>query len=156
MNIILDRFPLNSYLEAKCALEKSGHAVSLGVLTCQSVIPENFHDDFFVDRDVARGIVTDGATWILDKHNLKKASHHEGLAINVFSRYDIGQKNFSTKHQNKKILLNFAWHISEEIKLYVKNKLKFKNKVIDIISQHYLIVDHKGKQVWKDWSFQIS
>jgi len=100
MNIILDRFPLNSYLEAKCALEKSGHAVSLGVLTCQSVIPENFHDDFFVDRDVARGIVTDGATWILDKHNLKKASHHEGLAINVFSRYDIGQKNFSAQEMS--------------------------------------------------------
>ena len=31
-----------------------------------------------------------------------------------------------------------------------------KSKVIDIISQHYLIVDHKGKQVWKDWSFKIS
>ena len=31
-----------------------------------------------------------------------------------------------------------------------------KSKVIDIISQHYLIVDHKGKQVWKDWSFPIS
>lgn len=30
------------------------------------------------------------------------------------------------------------------------------SKVIDIISQHYLIVDHKGKQVWKDWNFQIS
>ena len=31
-----------------------------------------------------------------------------------------------------------------------------KSKVINIISQHYLIVDHKGKQVWKDWNFHIS
>ena len=31
-----------------------------------------------------------------------------------------------------------------------------KSKVIDIISQHFLIVDHKGKQVWKDWNFKIS
>ena len=31
-----------------------------------------------------------------------------------------------------------------------------KSKVIDIISQHFLIVDNKGKQVWKDWNFKIS
>ena len=31
-----------------------------------------------------------------------------------------------------------------------------KSKVIDIISQHFLIVDHKGKQVWKDWNFKIN
>ena len=28
-----------------------------------------------------------------------------------------------------------------------------KTKVIDINSEHFLIVDHKGKQVWKDWNF---
>ena len=31
-----------------------------------------------------------------------------------------------------------------------------KTKVIDIIINHYLIVDSKGKQVWKDWNFKIS
>ena len=31
-----------------------------------------------------------------------------------------------------------------------------KSKVIDIISQHFLIVDNKGKQVWKDWNFKIN
>ena len=29
-----------------------------------------------------------------------------------------------------------------------------KTKVIDINSQYFLIIDHKGKQVWKDWSFK--
>ena len=29
-----------------------------------------------------------------------------------------------------------------------------KSKVIDINSQYFLIVDHKGKQVWKDWNFK--
>ena len=29
-----------------------------------------------------------------------------------------------------------------------------KTKVVDIHSKHFLIVDHRGKQVWKDWSFK--
>jgi hypothetical protein len=29
-----------------------------------------------------------------------------------------------------------------------------KTKVVDIHSEYFLIVDHKGKQVWKDWSFK--
>jgi len=29
-----------------------------------------------------------------------------------------------------------------------------KTKIVDIDSSYYLIVDHKGKQVWKDWSFK--
>jgi len=47
----------------------------------------------------------------------------------------VKEQSFSKEYQNKKILLNFAWHISDEICLYVKNKLKFKNKVINIISK---------------------
>ena len=31
-----------------------------------------------------------------------------------------------------------------------------KSKVINTISQYFLIVDHKGKQVWKDWNFKIN
>lgn len=30
-----------------------------------------------------------------------------------------------------------------------------KSKVIDINSKYFLIVDHKGKQVWKDWNFKV-
>ena len=29
-----------------------------------------------------------------------------------------------------------------------------KSKVFDINSEYFLIVDHKGKQVWKDWNFK--
>ena len=29
-----------------------------------------------------------------------------------------------------------------------------KSKVIDINSEYFLIVDHRGKQVWKDWNFK--
>ena len=29
-----------------------------------------------------------------------------------------------------------------------------KTKVVDIHSEYFLILDHKGKQVWKDWSFK--
>mgnify|MGYP001223424177 FL=1 len=29
-----------------------------------------------------------------------------------------------------------------------------KTKIVDIDSSYYRIVDHKGKQVWKDWNFK--
>ena len=29
-----------------------------------------------------------------------------------------------------------------------------KSKVIDINSEYFLILDHKGKQVWRDWNFK--
>ena len=29
-----------------------------------------------------------------------------------------------------------------------------KTKIVDIDSNYFLIVDQKGKQVWKDWSFK--
>ena len=29
-----------------------------------------------------------------------------------------------------------------------------KTKIVDIDSSYYLIVDNKGKQVWKDWNFK--
>ncbi len=37
--------------------------------------------------------------------------------------------------KNKKIVVNFAWHIKKEINNYMKNKLKFRGKILDIISQ---------------------
>ena len=29
-----------------------------------------------------------------------------------------------------------------------------KTKIVDIDSNYFLIVDHKGKQIWKDWNFK--
>ena len=53
-------------------------------------------------------------------------------------------------HSLQKIL------IEHSIEDDVERNDNAKSKVIDIISQYFLIVDQKGKQVWKDWNFQIS
>ena len=37
----------------------------------------------------------------------------------------------------------------------VERNDKATSKVVDIFSKYFLIVDHKGKQVWKDWNFHI-
>ena len=44
------------------------------------------------------------------------------------------EKSFNNIERRKGIILNFAWHISSEIKRYMKTKLKYHGKVIDIIS----------------------
>ena len=31
-----------------------------------------------------------------------------------------------------------------------------KSKVVDINSEYFLIVDHKGKQVWKNWNIKVN
>ena len=36
----------------------------------------------------------------------------------------------------------------------VKRNENAKSKIINISSEYFLIVDHKGKQVWKDWNFK--
>ena len=36
----------------------------------------------------------------------------------------------------------------------VERNANAKSKVVDINSEYFLIVDHKGKQVWKDWNFK--
>ena len=45
------------------------------------------------------------------------------------------EKKFSQYSGNSKILINFAWHISKEIKNYMKKKFNYKGQIIDIISQ---------------------
>mgnify|MGYP001165140275 FL=1 len=44
------------------------------------------------------------------------------------------EKYFKVKQHDKGILINLAWHISDEIRNYLKRKMKFKGKIIDIIS----------------------
>ena len=43
--------------------------------------------------------------------------------------------NISTKEKQKGIMINLAWHISSEIKDYVRKKLKYKGRIIDLISK---------------------
>ena len=36
----------------------------------------------------------------------------------------------------------------------VERNVNAKSNVVDVNTEYFLIVDHKGKQVWKDWSFK--
>ena len=44
------------------------------------------------------------------------------------------EKHFNVKKYNNGILINLAWHISNEIKNYLRRKMNFKGKIINIIS----------------------
>ena len=44
------------------------------------------------------------------------------------------EKFFNYNERKKGIIINLAWHISSEIRYYLKKNLKFNGKVIDIIS----------------------
>ena len=45
------------------------------------------------------------------------------------------EKFFKKNEKNKSVIINFAWHISAEIKKYMHTNLKFNGKVIDIIQK---------------------
>ena len=45
------------------------------------------------------------------------------------------KEKYFTKEKEKKIILNLAWHIKDEIKKYLTKELNFKGKVINIISK---------------------
>jgi len=101
MNFLLDRFPLETFNDLKIALGELGHKVSLGVLTIASKSKDlEMNIDHFFDRDVALGVVTKNIPMILSRDEIKEASRYEGLAINVFSRYDITQGNFSAQEMS--------------------------------------------------------
>ena len=42
----------------------------------------------------------------------------------------------------------------QDVEGEVERNENAKTKVVDIHTEYFLIVDHKGKQVWKDWSFK--
>ena len=46
------------------------------------------------------------------------------------------EKYFKVKQYDNGILINLAWHISDEINNYLRRKMKFKGKIIDIISNN--------------------
>ena len=84
-------------------------------------------------------------------------------------------KNFTISYQVKFIYENSSENISRLIDISMQSKNlhslqktladhsvdddverneNAKSKVIDINSVYFLIVDQRGKQVWKDWSFR--
>ena len=96
--IILDRFPANALGLALRKLERipqlSPKIIVKTVQSASSDMP-NIDVQTFIDRDICRGILDDAA-WVLTGEDILEASKFEGLACNVISRYDLGQKNFTS------------------------------------------------------------
>ena len=61
--------------------------------------------------------------------SLKTNKYVPGTNIKI-----IKEKYFTKKEHDKGLIINLAWHISSEIKSYLKKKLKYKGKIINIIS----------------------
>ena len=74
---------------------------------------------------------TKSISFIYEKNSsLKNNKYAPGTNIKI-----IKEKFFLKKEKQKNIIINLAWHISAEIKQYLKKKLNYHGKVIDIISQ---------------------
>ena len=72
-------------------------------------------------------------SYIYEQSNSKKINHFvPGSNIKIIS------DKYLSKIDNQKPIINFAWHISLEIKNYLK-KIGIKNKVIDIIQKKDII-----------------
>ncbi len=72
---------------------------------------------------------------------------YEDQSENISRLIDITMQS-KNLHSLQKILHEKT--IDEE----VERNENAKTKVVDIQSEYFVIVDHKGKQVWKDWNFK--
>ena len=70
-------------------------------------------------------------SFIFEKNLSLKTGHYvPGTDIKI-----IKEKFLKKALRNKGVIINFAWHISKEIKYSLKKEFKFKGKIIDIISK---------------------
>ena len=53
----------------------------------------------------------------------------------------LSDKHYSKNELNKKIIINFAWHINKEISIYLKKKHKYNGRIVNIISKKDFKVD---------------
>ncbi len=68
---------------------------------------------------------------IYEKNSSLKINHYApGTNIKI-----IKEKFLKKEIDKKKIILNFAWHISKEIKNYLKNEFNYSGKIVNIISK---------------------
>ena len=72
---------------------------------------------------------------------------YEDQSENISRLIDIPMQS-KNLHSLQKILHEKT--IDEE----VERNENAKTKVVDIQSEYFVIVDHKGKQIWKDWDFK--
>ena len=61
--------------------------------------------------------------------SLKVNKYAPGTNIKI-----VKEKLFNKKERNKKKIINLAWHISREIRSYLKEKMNYHGQVIDVIS----------------------
>ena len=61
--------------------------------------------------------------------SLKVNKYAPGTNIKI-----VKEKLFNKKERNKKKIINLAWHISGEIRSYLKEKMNYHGQVIDVIS----------------------
>jgi len=74
---------------------------------------------------------TNYISYIYEKNeSLKINKYAPGTNIKI-----IKEKFLSIKDKNKGVIINLAWHISSEIKKYLSSELKYRGKIIDIISK---------------------
>ena len=66
---------------------------------------------------------------------------------NISRLIDISMQS-KNLHSLQKILVEYS--LDDD----VERNENAKTKVVDIDSNYFLIVDHKGKQIWKDWNFK--
>jgi hypothetical protein len=74
---------------------------------------------------------------------------YEDPSENISRLIDISMQS-KNLHSLQKILHEYS--VDDD----VERNENARSKVIDINSEYFLIVDHKGKQIWKDWNFQKS
>ena len=72
---------------------------------------------------------------------------YEDKSENISRLIDISMQS-KNLHSLQKILTEHS--VDDD----VERNENAKSKVIDTYSKYFLIVDHRGKQVWKDWSFK--
>tara|TARA_B000000475_G_scaffold206319_1_gene168444 strand:+ start:171 stop:431 length:261 start_codon:yes stop_codon:yes gene_type:complete len=72
---------------------------------------------------------------------------YEDPSENISRLIDISMQS-KNLHSLQKILLEYS--VDDD----VESNENAKTKIVDIDSNYFLIVDHKGKQIWKDWNFK--
>ena len=72
---------------------------------------------------------------------------YEDPSENISRLIDISMQS-KNLHSLQKILADYS--VGDD----VERNENAKTKVVDIDSNYFLIVDHKGKQIWKDWNFK--
>ena len=70
-------------------------------------------------------------SFVYEKNTSLKNNHYvPGTDIKI-----IQERNLIKQKNIPRVMINLAWHISKEIKYYVKNKLNYKGQIVDIVSK---------------------